>query len=61
LTQKEYERQRACITTSSASFEVREAALAKLEFKYNRNHSVEVARKQLIESASDTSDIGDGQ
>lgn len=56
MTQLEYMKKKEAIATSEASIEIREQAMKKLEAKYSYN-SVDEARRQIIESASDTSDM----
>jgi hypothetical protein len=60
VTHLEYTRKKDAIAVSEASYEVKEAAMQKLEAQYSYN-SVEKARKQFLESSPDISDIGDGQ
>ena len=57
MTYLEYIRKRNAIAVSDAPIEVREQALKDLDSKYLKNPSGE-ARRQLLESAADTSDIG---
>lgn len=57
MTHSEYMKKKEAIATSDAPIEIREQAMKELESKYSYN-SVDEARKHIIESASDTSDMG---
>ena len=57
MTHLEYIKKKDSIAVSDAPIEIREQALKDLDSKYLKN-STDEARRQIMESASDTSDMG---
>jgi hypothetical protein len=57
MTHLEYIKKKDSIAVSDAPIEVREQAMKDLDTKYFKNPTEE-ARKQILESSADTSDIG---
>ena len=57
MTYLEYTKKRDAIAVSDAPIEVREQAMKDLDAKYLKNPTEE-ARRQILESSADASDIG---
>jgi len=61
MTITEYETKLQILRTSDAPFDVKEAAITKLQAMYYTESSQAIAKQQFEESKADTNDIGDDQ